>query len=308
MNKRDLSFALLVVTVWGANFTVIKLGLGGVPPMLLAAMRYTFTALPAIAFVKRPAVEWRYCIAYGLTVGVGQFACLFYAMDIGMPAGISSIILQSQAFFTPLFAAIALKEPLKANQISGLAVAALGLILIGSSAGTDGLTSIPLGALFLTVSAAVFWGLSNIIVRYAVNRAALKEEKLDMLSFVVWSSLVPPLPFIGLALMMDTPQALMQAIRSLNATSLFAVFYLVCFATLFGYGTWSVLLAKYPAGKVAPLSLMVPITGLVTARIILGEQLTEMQWLGGLVIILGLVITNIGWPPIKYFLRNKDIS
>ncbi|MCQ1530395.1 EamA family transporter [Lutispora saccharofermentans] len=307
MNKRDLTLALLVVTVWGANFTVIKLGLGGVPPMLLAAMRYTFTALPAIAFVKRPAVEWRYCIAYGLTVGVGQFSCLFYAMDIGMPAGISSIILQSQAFFTPLFAAIALKEPLKANQISGLAVAALGLVLIGSSAGTDGLTSIPLGALFLTVLAAVFWGLSNIIVRYAVNRAALKEEKLDMLSFVVWSSLVPPIPFIGLALMMDTPQTLMQAISSLNATSLFAVFYLVCFATLFGYGTWSGLLAKYPAGKVAPLSLMVPITGLITARIILGEQLTEMQWLGGLVIILGLVITNIGWPSIKQIFGNKDI-
>jgi len=100
MNIKDLTLALLVVTIWGANFTVIKLGLDGIPPMLLAALRFMLASLPAIFFVRRPEIHIRYLLSYGFTVGVGQFGCLFYAMHIGMPAGAASVILQAQAFFT----------------------------------------------------------------------------------------------------------------------------------------------------------------------------------------------------------------
>jgi len=294
MNKRDLSLALLVVTVWGANFTVIKLGLSGIQPMLLVALRYTFTALPAIAFVKHPALQWRYTAVYGLTVGVGQFACLFYAMHIGMPAGVASVALQSQAFFTLLFAGILLKEALNASQVIGLAVAALGLYFIGGNAGTDGLIAIPPEAFLLTLLGAAFWGLSNIIVRHAAQKTASHGGKLDMLSLVVWSSLVPPIPLFTISILLDTPEALLHTMSNLNALSVFSVFYLAYCATLFGYVAWSGLLAKYPAGKVAPLSLLVPVAGLITAQIVLGEQLSKMQWLGGIVVLLGLVISNFG--------------
>ena len=84
MERKDFALAFLVVTIWGGNLIVIKLGLNDVPPMLLAALRYIFTALPAIAFIKPPRLEWRYTIAYGMTIGFGQFSCLFYAMYIGM--------------------------------------------------------------------------------------------------------------------------------------------------------------------------------------------------------------------------------
>jgi len=129
MKKRDLMLALLVVVVWGANFTVIKLGLAGLPPMLLVALRYTFAAVPAIFFVKRPEIGWKYIFAYGMAVGVGQFSCLFYAMNIGMPAGTSSVILQAQAFFTLIFAAVLLKEPLRIFHTLGLLIAAVGLFI-----------------------------------------------------------------------------------------------------------------------------------------------------------------------------------
>ncbi|MGE5629935.1 MAG: EamA family transporter [Caulobacteraceae bacterium] len=306
MNKRDFTLALLVVIVWGANFTVIKLGLSGVPSMLLVALRYTLTALPAIAFVKPPAIEWRYTVAYGFTIGVGQFACLFYAMEIGMPAGVASVVLQSQAFFTLIFAALLIKEALKGRQATGLAVALLGLYFIGGNAGTGGLLSIPLKAFLLTLLAAAFWGFSNIIVRYAASWAASKGEKLDMLSLVVWSSLVPPIPVLAIALMLDKPSTLLQAMSNLNAESIFAVLYLAFGATLFGYGTWSVLLGKYPANKVAPLSLLVPITGLITAQIVLGEKLSKIQWVGGLVVLLGLVTANFGLSPIKRLMRRRE--
>lgn len=305
MNRRDLTLALLVVTVWGANFTVIKLGLSGIPPMLLVALRYTFAAIPAIAFVKRPAVGWRYIVAYGMTVGVGQFACLFYAMNIGMPAGVASVVLQSQAFFTLLFAAILLKETLKGMQVIGLLTAGLGLYFIGGNVGSNRLSSIPLGPFLLTLLGAAFWGISNIIVRYASKQSESCGEKLDMLSLVVWSSLVPPLPLMAFAMMLDTPKTLLNAVINLNVLSVFAVLYLAFCATLFGFYTWSMLLAKYPAGKVAPLSLLVPITGLITSQIVLGEQLSKMQWLGGIVILLGLIISNFGGSLIQRIFKTK---
>ncbi|WP_028829201.1 EamA family transporter [Proteocatella sphenisci] len=294
MKKKDFMLALLVVIVWGANFTVIKLGLGGVPSMLLVALRY-MTVLPALFFVKKPELDWKYGIAYGFSVGVLQFSCLFYALEIGMPAGLSSIILQSAAFMTPLLAAIFLKEKIRINQVAGLIVAAGGLYLIGKSGGRGGDSSIPLPALVLTLAAAFFWATSNVILKFASNKLEKEGKKLDMVGVVIWTSLVPPLPLFVMSMIKDSPQMVMSTIMNLSPMSIFSIIYLALGATIFGYGAWNVLLGKYEASKIAPLSLMVPVTGLITARIVLGEVMTPMQWAGGLVIIAGLAIANINF-------------
>lgn len=307
MKRRDLILALLVVIVWGANFTVIKLGLAGLPPMLLVALRYTFAAVPAIFFVKRPDIGWKYIIAYGMAVGVGQFSCLFYAMNIGMPAGTSSVILQSQVFFTLIFAAVLLKEHLRIFHALGVIISAIGLFFISGNIGSGQMSSLPLGALFLTLLAAAFWGISNIIVRFASKQAAAQGKTIDMFGLVVWSSLVPPLPLFIFALILDSPETLLNILLGLSGQSIFAILYLSFLATLFGFGLWSFLLSKYPAGKVAPLSLLVPITGLITARAVLGEQLMPIQWLGCGIIILGLIISNFGSNILQFFFKKKTI-
>lgn len=307
MKRRDLILALLVVIVWGANFTVIKLGLAGLPPMLLVALRYTFAAVPAIFFVKRPDIGWKYIIAYGMAVGVGQFSCLFYAMNIGMPAGTSSVILQSQVFFTLIFAAVLLKEHLRIFHALGVIISAIGLFFISGNIGSGQMSSLPLGALFLTLLAAAFWGISNIIVRFASKQAAAQGKTIDMFGLVVWSSLVPPLPLFIFALILDSPETLLNIVLGLSGQSIFAILYLSFLATLFGFGLWSFLLSKYPAGKVAPLSLLVPITGLITARAVLGEQLMPIQWLGCGIIILGLITSNFGSNILQFFFKKKTI-
>ena len=307
MKRRDLILALLVVIVWGANFTVIKLGLAGLPPMLLVALRYTFAAVPAIFFVKRPDIGWKYIIAYGMAVGVGQFSCLFYAMNIGMPAGTSSVILQSQVFFTLIFAAVLLKEHLRIFHALGVIISAIGLFFISGNIGSAQMSSLPLGALFLTLLAAAFWGISNIIVRFASKQAAAQGKTIDMFGLVVWSSLVPPLPLFIFALILDSPETLLNILLGLSGQSIFAILYLSFLATLFGFGLWSFLLSKYPAGKVAPLSLLVPITGLITARAVLGEQLMPIQWLGCGIIILGLITSNFGSNILQFFFKRKTI-
>lgn len=292
MERKDFALAFLVVTIWGGNLIVIKLGLNDVPPMLLAALRYIFTALPAIAFIKPPRLEWRYTIAYGMTIGFGQFSCLFYAMYIGMPAGLSSILLQTQAFFTIFFAAFFFGEKLEARQMIGLATALLGLFLIGGIKSPAGIPPVSFTAFALTMAAAAFWGLSNIVVRLAAKHTASRGEKLNTLSLVAWSSLVPPLPLLGLAVLMDTPRELIGAVTHMNRVSLFAILYLAYLGTIFGSSRWSGLLAKYPVGKVAPFSLLTPLTSLVMARFILGEELSLHQYLGSMVVLLGLCIVN----------------
>ena len=308
MKKNDLLLALLVVVVWGANFTVISLGLDGVPSMLLVALRYTLVAFPAIFFIKKPNLEWKYIILYGFAVGVGQFGCLFYAMEIGMPAGLASIIAQLQAFISPLLGAIFLKEKIESKQLIGFIIAGIGLVFIGIASTSNGISSIPLGALFLTICAPIFWSTSNIIARYASNKVAARGEKLNMLSLVVWASLVPPIPMILLALLIDTPQTLLNSLLNLEFISIFSALYLSLASTLFGYGFWSILISKYPLSKISPISLLVPITGLLTARIVLSEQLSSMQWIGVSIILLGLIFSNIDLGKIISRFNSKEIN
>jgi len=291
LNFRDAILGLAVVIVWGATFTVIKLALDGISPILLAALRFGLAAIPAVAFVSRPNIAPRYLITHGLTVGVGQFGCLFYAMTIGMPAGIASVVLQSQAFFTIVLAAIFLHESVSRSHLAGLGIASLGLGIIAFTHGSGNTPLIPFPAFMLTLVSAAFWGVSNIIIRKAV---ATEGKGLNMFSMVVWSSLIPPIPLFLLALLIDTPEVVKQSIFSLNYQAIIAVAFLAFAATLFGFGGWSRLLSRYPVGIVAPLSLLVPVAGLITSMLVLGEKLTVSQWFGCFVVISGLLVVSYG--------------
>ena len=299
MKKKDFILALLVVIMWGVNFTIIKIGLSGLPSMVLVALRYFFTAIPAIFFIKPPKIEIKLLILYGLTVGFGQFACLFYAMEIGMPAGLASILLQLHAFISPILGTFIFQEKLKAEQVIGFIIAGLGLFFIGKASISNGVNYIPTFALFLTILASTFWAISNIIAKISSNKANSNGEKLDTLALVVWSALIPPLPLLGMGLLLDSPLTIIKALTNLTLPSIFSIIYLVVGATLFGYGTWSELLSKYPLGKITPLALLIPVTGLLSARIILLEKLSILQWIGALTILIGLIISNIDLKKIK---------
>lgn len=293
MRIKDIFLALLVVGVWGANFTVIAIGLAEVPPLLLASVRYVVVALPAIFFVRRPNVSLGHLIAYGLTVGVGQFGALFYAMAIGMPAGLSSVVLQSQAFLTMLFAVWLLRERITWRQLAGVAVAALGLVLIAISRSQAGGATVPLTALMLTIGAAASWSLSNIVVRRAIGAAAMRGQSVDMLGLVIWGALVSPVPLFGLAWWLHGSAAIVQPVMAVKPAAIWSVAYIAYGATIFGFVTWNRLLAKYPASTVAPFSLLVPVTGLLTAGLVLAERLTMLQWVGSVCIAVGLLGTIV---------------
>ncbi|SDB82782.1 EamA family transporter [Paraburkholderia lycopersici] len=288
MSPKDLLLALVVVLAWGVNFVVIKVGLHGVPPLLLGALRFMLAAFPAVLFVKRPQMPLRWLLAYGATISLGQFAFLFTAMYVGMPAGLASVVLQAQAFFTLGFAAFFLRERFHAQNVIGLLIAAGGLALIGVQSMAGGAQGMTLAGFVLTLCAACMWALGNIVTK--------KVGKVDLVGLVVWASLVPPLPFLALSYWMEGPQRIEQALSGIGAASVGAIVYLAFVATLVGYSLWSRLLSKYPASQVAPFSLLVPIVGLASASLLLGERLTSAE-IGGAVLVMGGLVVNVfgGW-------------
>lgn len=291
MRPRDLVLALLVVVVWGVNFAVIKTGVAEVPPLLLGALRFLLAACPAVFFLRAPKVPWQLYLAYGMTISVGQFAFLFSAIHVGMPSGLASLVLQSQAFFTMLFAALWLKEGWRGSQLVGLLLAACGLALIGSAHGL----SMPLLGFLLTVAAASLWAAGNI-----VTRAVAACGPINQLAFVVWASLVPPLPFLALSLLIEGPPAMAAALSDFSLRAFAAVAYLAWAATLLGYGLWTRLLSRYPANQVAPFSLLVPVVGLTTGWLVFDEVLRPVHLAGGALLMLGLAVNLfttrlLGW-------------
>lgn len=299
MRKKDLFLALLVVIIWGSTFTVIKLGLIGMPPMVLVALRFTVAAIPAVFLIKKPDIPWKYIVAYGLTAGLGQFACDIYSLYLGMPAGLASVIMQTHVFLTFIFAFIILKDKIDGKEILGLIIATIGIILLSLNVGLGEIVTVPPVSLFLQLLAAGFWAMSSIVVKKAARAAKKQKKKLDVFGLVVWSSLIPIIPFFIFGMLLDSPEVVYRAIIGLDLNYILIIIYLSYAATLFGFSIWGRLLRSYDAGKVALLSLLVPVSGLLIGWVVMGEVLSPVQIMGVITVILGLLVANYGVPKIK---------
>ncbi|MBV1790586.1 EamA family transporter [Marinobacterium sp. D7] len=286
MSLRHWGLALLIVLAWGVNFVVIRFGLDELPPLLLGGLRFALVAFPALLFIKPPNLPLKWLLAYGLTISFGQFALLFSAMYVGMPAGLASLVLQSQMLFTMLFALMLLGERWRLPQLLSLIVASSGLALLATKTPADEMT---LAGFLLTIAAAASWGMGNI-----VNRRIGQLGGVNLMSLVVWGALVPPIPFLLLSLWLEGPELILSSLNQMGLKSVGSLLYLALVATLFGYGSWAFLMRHYPASTVAPLTLLVPVVGLITAWLVLDEGLSLIQLAGIALILLGLMINVFG--------------
>ncbi len=287
LSPGDLLCLAGVVLIWGLNFVVMKWGLQGLSPMLLGALRFAVASLPLLLFIRPPALPWRYLLGYGLAQGLGQFGLLFTGLQLGMTAGMASVVMQTQAFFTLLMAGPLLGERAAPRQWAGLAVALAGLLAIASAHG-EGPGQMTLAGFVFTLGAALMWAVSNLVSRLA----AAQRRDYDPLGFIVWSSLVPILPFALLALWQDGPAQVQAQLQGLDGTGIAAVLYLALLATLLAYSLWTRLLQRHSPGQVAPWSLLVPVVGLWAAAMAFGEQPQPLQWWGTAGVLLGLVINQ----------------
>ena len=292
LTGRDLSAALVVVVVWGVNFVVMKFALRDFSPFQLGAARYVFAVLPLILLVKPPCIAWKWVLIYGAFQGVGQFGILFFALKVGMTAALASVLLQTQVFFTALFGFVLLHERASRPLQAGLVLAALGLgcfALNYVSPGSEISSATTLLGFALTLCAAAMWAMSNIVAR----RVQQLHADYSPVAFVVWSSSVAIVPFMALSLAFDAPEIRWQWLEA-RWSSWLAVAYLGWVATVLGYSLWTGLLKRHPANKVAPFSLGVPIVGLTTGMLVLGEVITPWQWAGIALVVSALACVMLG--------------
>lgn len=288
MTRKDGLLALLVVVVWGLNFVVIKVGLHSMPPLMLAGLRFLLVAFPALFFVARPKIPFRLLLGYGLTISFGQFAFLFCAINFGMPAGLASLVLQAQAFFTIILGALVFGERLQGKQLAGIALAVVGVLVL-AEASLNGQHVALLGFL-LTLAAAFCWASGNIF-----NKKIMQlETRPAVISLVVWSALIPILPFMAASYLLDGPTVMLHSLVTLDLITILSLIYLAFVATIVGYGIWGALLGRYETWRVAPLSLLVPVVGIASAALLLDEKLGALQLVGALLVMAGLYINVFG--------------
>jgi len=286
LNKRDTSLGLLTVIIWGLNFIAIPVGLNTVPPLLLGALRFCAVTFPLIFILPRPPISWFWLIALGLTINTGQFAFLFLGIKLGMPAGLASLIIQSQVFFTLIFAVTILGEKWYLNHVLGLLIAACGMTVIGLQHGSN----MTLPGFICTIGAAASWAIGTIITR----KSSIGVPSYSALSLVVWAGAVAIIPLLVLSWFMEGPVAWENAWHLADWTTILSLIYLAYLASLTGYVIWSKLLAKYPAGIVSPLALLVPVVGIGSSAILLNERLSLYQISGVLLVMFGLIIHVFG--------------
>ncbi|KAF0226904.1 MAG: hypothetical protein FD175_2880 [Beijerinckiaceae bacterium] len=282
MPLRDTLLTLLVVFIWGTSFVAIRFGVDEMPPILFTALRFAFSALPAVFFLPRPKIALWIILAYGTTLGVIKFSLLFIAIKLGMPIGLTSIVVQMQVFFTILLAFFVYGEAPTRLQIIGALIAFAGIVIFGYARAQ----AAPLLPFVMVLGAAFFWGVSNVIGK--------KAGKVDMLAFVVWASLVAPLPLLGLSWLVEGPEAIAAAASALSLKGIGSIAFVSYVATIIGFGLWGRLLSKHPVSAVTPFALLIPVVGMACGVIFFGEVLTIPILIGSGVVFAGLLINVFG--------------
>ncbi|KAE9642211.1 EamA family transporter [Pseudomonas sp. PB103] len=282
MQKKHLLLAILVTAVWGLNFPVTKLGLADIDPLLLTALRFALAALPWVFFVERPRVAFRWLAAYGMIFGVAMWALINQGIAWGVPPGTASLLIQCSAFFTLGWGVIFFGERLGRPQLLGALLAAAGLLGIVLCSPGDASRA----GLALVIGSAMAWSVGNVIIKMSKVR--------EIFAFVVWASLFPPIPLMLLTWSLHGSAPFIALPAQLNAMTLFSLAFQVYAATHFSYWGWNLLLREYPISRVAPLSLLIPVFGIFSSMVILGQHPSPANW-GLILLVLVAIVLGSGY-------------
>jgi len=278
---KDLSLALIVVVLWGMNFPATAVALHQFPPILMAALRFGLIAVPALLFVPRPNVPWRLIVLIGTGLGLLQFSFLYAGMAAGMPAGLASVVIQASAPLTILFASIGLRERLSRGQLAGVGVSVAGLAAI---VWHQGAVSDMLPAL-LVLCAAAGWALGNVATRVAAAPDAFR--------LTMWWAVIPPIPLALLSFALEGPDRIGTAFSTLltpdAVVPVLGLLYVVVFSSIIAYVIWARLLGRHPSSRVAPFSMLVPVIGMLSSWLLLGETPHSFDIAAGALVIAGVL-------------------
>jgi O-acetylserine/cysteine efflux transporter len=284
MKPADVCLAIMVAVIWGLAFVASRLALDELSPALMTALRFAIAAVPCL-FVRRPNVPWTVLIAISGTLFLGQFLAQSWAIAHGVPVGLASVIVQSQALFTVAFAVVAFREIPTGIQVAGIGVAAIGLLMICGTVGFD----FSVGAFAVLMIAPVSFAIGNLLLRQA--------REVPMFDLFAWLTLVPPLPLLALALAIDGPQATWHSLSQMSLTGWASMLFVGAISTCIAYWLWGRLLRDYTAAQVVPFALLVPFVGAAASSLVFGETFGPLRLTGMITVVGGIAIMLLSKRP-----------
>jgi O-acetylserine/cysteine efflux transporter len=284
MKPADVCIAVLVAVIWGLAFIMSRIALNEFSPELMTTLRFAIAALPCL-FVRKPGVSWEILIAISFTLFLGQFLAQAFAIQHGVPVGLTSVIVQSQALFTIGFAAILFGERPTRMQAFGIGLAVMGLLMICGTVGYD----FSVGAFAVLLISPIAFAVGNILLRRA--------QGVPMFDLFAWLCLVAAVPLFALTLVTDGPQPTWQALTQMSLTGLVCMLALGGISTSIAYWLWGRLLRDYPAAQVVPFALLVPFVGSAASSLVFGETFGPLRLAGMVTVVGGIAVMLLAKRP-----------
>lgn len=277
MKPADVCIAVLVAVIWGLAFVASRIALNEFSPELMTALRFAIAAVPCL-FVKKPDVSWPLLLAISLTLFLGQFLSQAFAIAHGVPVGLSSVIVQSQALFTIGFAALLFAERPSRTQTTGIGIATLGLLMICGTVGYD----FSVAAFAILMISPLSFAAGNLLLRRA--------QDVRMFDLFAWLCLAAAVPLSALTLVSNGPQPTWHALSQMSLTGFVCVLSLGAISTSIAYWLWGRLLRDYPAAQVMPFALLVPFVGSAASSVVFGETFGPLRLAGMITVVGGIAV------------------
>ena len=277
MKPIDVSLAVLVAVIWGLAFVASRIALDEFSPPLMTALRFVIAAVPCL-FVRKPDISWPLLIAISGTLFLGQFLAQAYGIAHGVPVGLTSVIVQSQALFTIGFTAAVFGELPTRTQAFGIAIATAGLLMICGTVGHD----FSVGAFAVVMICPVSFAIGNLLLRRA--------QDVRMFDLFAWLCLTAAIPLLALTLISDGPQPTWHALSHMSLTGLACMLAIGGISTSIAYWLWGRLLRDYTAAQVVPFALLVPFVGSAASSIVFGERFGPLRLSGMVVVVCGIAV------------------
>ena len=277
MKPADILLAISVAVVWGLGFVASKLVLRELSPTLLTALRFGIAAVPCL-FLPRPNVPWTTLILISATLFLGQFMAQAYGLAHNVPAGLTAVIVQSQALFTVGFAALAFREIPTRAQVIGISIAAVGLLMICGTVGFD----FTVGTFAVLMISPICFAIGNLLLRRA--------RDVPMFDLFSWLCLLPAPPLLALALVTDGPRETWHELSNMSLVGVASMLAIGAISTSLAYWAWGHLLRSYTAAQVVPFALLVPFVGAAASSFAFGETFGPLRLAGMLTVVAGIAV------------------
>src|SRR5882672_8520083 len=284
MKPADVCLAIMVAVIWGLAFVASRIALDEFSPELMTTLRFAIAAVPCL-FVRKPKVSWPLLVAISFTLFMGQFLAQAYGIAHGVPVGLTSVIVQSQALFTIAFAAIAFRELPTRSQTIGISIATVGLLMICGTVGYD----FSVGAFAVLMISPVSFAIGNLLLRQA--------REVPMFDLFAWLCLVPPLPLLALAFIVDGPRVTWLSLAHMSPTGWISMLFIGAISTCIAYGLWGRLLRDYTAAQVVPFALLVPFVGAAASSAVFGETFGPLRLTGMVTVVGGIAVMLLSKRP-----------